>query len=270
MNTRTLKWMSAGIIGLVMVQVLGSVRLTKAEEVNPIDPIAEEYILDSTVQIKLFAPLPANEVGQTDYAIKSYVMAKGLGTMVDLQGEIVIVTHNHWGDMLKDAEYVTIHDADGNQLIKLGMSNFTDLIRYSDPGTLVVDAPAGLPSNAAKVSEDTTMQPGEIIYVARQDLVNPDQVEVIQARMLRMRDYKGQSVYKLVILDNGVIVPGDSGGGNWSNGKLVGNTWASFLNTIKFPNSPETSLAAPLPVGYIQSTETTPVETQVQVAVLYE
>jgi hypothetical protein len=270
MNTRTLKWMAAGIIGLVMVQILGSVHLTKAEVVNPIDPIVEEYILDRTVQIRLFAPLAANEVGQSDHVIRSYVMAKGLGTLVDMNGERVIVTHNHWGEMLKDAEYVTLHDADGNQLIKLGMSEFTNLIRYSDPGTLIVEAPTGLPSAIAKMSDDITMQPGEIISVARQDPANPDQVEVVQARMLRMKNYKGQSVYKLAILDNGVIVPGDSGGGIWSNGKLVGNTWASFLNTIKFPNSPETSLAAPLPSLNLQAAEKAPVETQVQVAALYE
>jgi hypothetical protein len=60
-------------------------------------------------------------------------------------------------------------------------------------------------------------------------------------------------VVKLAILDDAILVPGDSGGGIWLNGKLVGNTWASFINTIKLPFSSNTSLAAPLPSLHLQA-----------------
>ena len=272
MNTKNIKWMAAGLAGLVLTQVFSSVGNTKAQPVTPIDPIAEEHILNTTLQIKLFAPLPDVETGagQSDSESKSYVMAKGLGTLVRWQGERVIMTHNHWGAMLKDAEYVTIHDADNKLLVKLALNEFTSLIRYSGPGTLILAAPSGLPAAAADLGNDMTMVSGDILNVVRQDPHNSDQVEVVQARMIRMKDYKGQSVIKLAILDEVEIIPGDSGGGNWHEGKLVGNTWASFINTIKLPNSPETSLAAPLPMSYLQTSETAPVDTILQVGAIYE
>jgi hypothetical protein len=272
MNTKNFKWMAAGLAGLVLVQVFSSVHQTKAQSVTPIDPATEEHILNSTIQIKLFAPLPDSETeaGQPDGGSKSYVMAKGLGTLVRWQGERVIVTHNHWGDMLKNAEYVTIHDADNKLLVKLALSEFTSLIRYSDPGTLILAAPSSLSAIAADLGDDMIVESGDILNVVRQDPHNSDQVEVVQARMIRMKDYKGQPVIKLAILDEVEIIPGDSGGGNWYEGKLVGNTWASFINTIKLPNSPETSLAAPLPMSYLQASETAPADTYLQVASLYE
>lgn len=272
MNTKTFKWMAAGLIGLVMVQVFSSIRPTKAQPVTPIDPTTEEYILNRTLQIRLFAPLQTaeNESSAPDNGNKSYVMAQGLGTLVRWQGEKVIVTHNHWGEMLQAAEYVTIHDAHGMRLLKVALNEFTSLVRYSDPGTLVLDVPAGLPAEAANLGEDAPVVSGDILNVVRQDPHNPNQLIVAQARMLRIKDYKGQPVYKLAILDNTVIIPGDSGGGNWLNGKLVGNTWASYIDTLKLPNAPETSLVAPLPLGYFQSEETSPMDTQEQVAVLYE
>jgi hypothetical protein len=270
MNTRKITWMAAGLAALIMVQVLCSVGSTKAQPVTTIDPTAEETILDSTVQIKLFAPLPADEAGQPDSGYKSYVMAKGLGTLVNWQGDKVFVTHNHWGDMLKDAEYVTIQDAYGSLLQKMALIEFTSLIRYSDPGTLILAAPSGLPGIVADLGNDISVVSGDMLNIVRQDPGNPELVDVVQARMLRMKDYKGEPVIKLAIMDDGMIIPGDSGGGNWHDGKLVGNTWASFVNTIKLPNAPETSLAAPLPTIYLQADGTIPGDTLLQVAALYE
>jgi hypothetical protein len=165
---------------------------------------------------------------------------------------------------------VTIHDAFNSLLVKLTLNEFTSLICYSDPGTLILAAPSGLSVTAANHGDDMIIESGDILNIVRQDPANPDQVEVVQARMLRMKDYKGQPVIKLALLDKVEIIPGDSGGGNWHQGELVGNTWASFINTIKLPNSPETSLAAPLPLSYLQASETLPTETPIQVASLYE
>jgi hypothetical protein len=272
MSTKTFKWMTAGLIALIMIQVFSSVSQTKAHPVDPIDSIAEEYILNTTVQIKLFAPLPTTETeaGQPDSGSKSYVMAQGLGTLIRWQGERVIVTHNHWGEMLQDAENVTIHDANGKLLVKMALSEFTSLIRYSDPGTLILAAPSGLPGIASDLGNDISVVSGDMLNIVRQDPGNPELVDVVQARMLRMKDYKGEPVIKLAIMDDGVIIPGDSGGGNWHDGKLVGNTWASFVNTIKLPNSPETSLAAPLPSIYLQADGTIPADTLLQADALYE
>ena len=239
---------------ILTLQVFVPALIAKSQPAHTFDPAIAAQILNSTVQISMYAPLPNEPLdgGQADGAHKSYVMANGFGSMVLWKGEAVIVTHNHWGEMLQDAEYVKIHDAYGNFLLKLERDEFTSLIRYSDPGTLVLDVPDGLTATSAELGEDLNMVRDDIVTLVRQRPDDPGQVEVLQGRVLRMKNYKGLAVIKLAILDDAMLVPGDSGGGIWLNGKLVGNTWASFINTIKLPLSADTSLAAPLPMAYFQ------------------
>jgi hypothetical protein len=259
MNSRKITGFGMIMTTILTLQVFVPAFVAKSQTIPALDPAIKGEVLNSTVQIIMYAPLPTNQPddGQTDCRYKSYVMAKGFGTMVLWQGEKFIVTHNHWGEMLEDAEYVKIQDAYGNFLVKMGIDEFTSLIRYTDPGTLILDSPAGLPTTSADLGKDINMVTDDIVTVVRQDPVNPDQVDISQARVLRMKNYKGLTVVNLAILDDAMLVPGDSGGGIWMNGKLVGNTWASFINTIKLPLSLETSLAAPLPMAYFQDGEPT-------------
>ena len=248
---------------ILTLQVFVPALRMKSQLVSAIDPSIEAQILNSTVQIRLFAPLPCPQTDDVPANCGGqYVMAQGLGSMVLWDEVKVIVTHNHWGDMLKDAEYVQIHDAQGNLIMKMWMDEFTNLIRYNDPGTLVLNAPAGLAIVPAGLGDDQNVVPGEIVNLVHQDPVNPGRVNVLQARVVTFKEYHGQPVVKLAILDNVMIIPGDSGGGIWLNGELIGNMWASFINTIKLPGSMETSLAAPLPSFYIQAAEVAPVDSQ--------
>ncbi len=244
MNAGTTKRMSAGLPVILAVVVLWSGWLTPVQIESRIDPEIAESILHNTVQLRLFAQVQVNN--QSDRGYQSYVMAQGLGSLVVWHGGTVIVTHNHWGTILSEAEYVQIMDAKGYLLYRLGMVDFLRLIIYRDPGTLVLAAPAGITSDIRLARADSTSV-GDLVTLVHQAADNPDHVEVLQAQVARSKNYKGQSVYMLKLANGAQIIPGDSGGGIWLDGKLVGNIWASYLNLFKLPFSPNTSLFAPLP-----------------------
>ncbi len=251
MNTKTIRWMAAGLPGILALVVFCSGFLSPSQVVAAIEPEIAQTILNNTLQIRLFDPVAID--GQANASNKAYVMAQGLGSLVSWQGASVIVTHNHWGEMLASAEYAHILDAQGNLLLKLGMAEFKNLVLYSDPGTLVLAAPAGLPA-AITVDEEVAPAAGDVVTLVHQSTTDPNQLDLLQAQVVKSHNYKGQIVYKLALVDDGQIIPGDSGGGIWLNGQLVGNMWASYFETVRLPFSAETSLAAPLP--YFQFADT--------------
>ncbi len=244
MNTRIIKWMVTGLITSLIVLSYRSITVKADQPIEAIDPAIASHILNSTVQIRLYTPI--EEAGISDgQAI--YVMSQGLGSLVEWQGTSVIVSHNHWGEMMNGAEYAQILDANGNLVCKLGLEELKNLILYSDPGTLVLAATAGLSATSTISDQSESMAVDDVVTLVHQDPENPDRLDLLQARVVNLKDYKGQPVYKLALIDDGQIVPGDSGGGIWSKDVLVGNMWASYINTIKLAFSAETSLAAPLP-----------------------
>ncbi len=246
MNTKNIKWTAAGLVGIVALVVICSGLLASSQAPALIDPSLAETILHNTLQIRLYVPLTRDAHG--------YVMSQGLGSLVVWQGATVIVTHNHWGEMLENAEYAKILDDQGNLLLKLGMDELRNLILYSDPGTLVLSAPDGLPAGI-NLDEHSSMVAGDVVALVHQDSEIPDKVSLLQARVANLKNYKGQPVYKLALLDDSQIIPGDSGGGIWVDGKLAGNMWASYFDTVKLPFLVETSLAAPLPHIQLADTE---------------
>lgn len=68
----------------------------------------------------------------------------------------------------------------------------------------------------------------ELILVRRQPGVE-NQVDLIVARVENDADFKNQAVWELQTLYGDHIVPGDSGGGVWLDGQVVGNNWASDM-----------------------------------------
>jgi hypothetical protein len=250
MNTKKIRWMAAGLIAIVTLVVFCSGFTTPPMLTDPIEPEIAKDILNNTVQIRMFAPLPSN--GQTDN--QTFVMAQGLGSLALWQGKNIIVTHNHWGAMLEDAEYAQILDTQGRMLLKLGIVELKALILYRDPGTMILAAPVGHPAGST-LDEQISMQTGDVVTLVHQAADDPNRINLLQAKVVYSKNYKGQLVYKLAIADDGKIIPGDSGGGIWLDGKLMGNMWASYLNTIKLPLSSSTSLAAPLPSLHLQADE---------------
>ena len=54
---------------------------------------------------------------------------------------------------------------------------------------------------------------------------------ILQAVIEEIITYKGLPAYRLRSLDGQPIQPGDSGGGIWFNGVLVGNNWVTLMET---------------------------------------
>jgi hypothetical protein len=65
----------------------------------------------------------------------------------------------------------------------------------------------------------------ELILVRRQP-GSGNQIDLIVARVENSNSFKYQAAWELQTLGGDHIVPGDSGGGVWLDGQLVGNNWA--------------------------------------------
>jgi len=82
---------------------------------------------------------------------------------------------------------------------------------------------------------------------------------MLEAEVESIGEYKGLPIFVLRSLDGLPIVSGDSGGGIWQDGRLVGNMWAtvtkpsatnalgSSAQNLAAPQATEFSYAALLP-----------------------
>jgi hypothetical protein len=204
-------------------------------------------LMKVTIQIKMYTALPGKRPTKVKWGNKdgSYLLTSGLGSMVAWQGRNVILTHNHWGEALEEADYVDILDSDGMLLCELGKDALLSLVLYSDPGTLVLYNPKGPWLPSGNVAENENVENGDIVMIAHQDKANPGKVNIMQAKVVNQRGKDG-SIILGVAAENGTIIPGDSGGGIWLDGKLVGNTWAIEKNRDQ-AGSLEIGLVAGLP-----------------------
>ena len=72
------------------------------------------------------------------------------------------------------------------------------------------------------------VQPGAVVQVAHRAAGNREVVDVLDAEVVSVDPYEGLPVFRLRTPDGQPMLPGDSGGGVWLDGKLVGNLWATF------------------------------------------
>lgn len=181
----------------------------------------EATMLASTIQVAMYEY--AQEPGGAEPG------SRGLGTLVSDNGETVILTHDHWAHLTPNLHEVEIRDAAGHLLLTLDGLTFRDLIAYRDGGTMVLRTPAilegllpaGLAEPAAK---------GDAVWFARRDPRSGRKaVEVVAAAVTSLEGAAQPATVRLRNLDGSAIVPGDSGGGVWADGRLVGNLWAAAL-----------------------------------------
>jgi hypothetical protein len=154
-------------------------------------------------------------------------LAYDMATLVKIQNENFLVTHNHWGDMLKDMNIIELRDANNKMLRPMYASEFKSLIVYQDAGTMVLRLPDRLPDSIIPVNlvDTPLLSPGDTVQVAHWSYPNRDQLVVSDAVVEEISTFKEEPVYSLRSLDGLPLHPGDSGGGVWHNGKLVANTW---------------------------------------------
>ena len=149
-----------------------------------------------------------------------------VGTLVQYQGEMYVLTHNHFSDLLDDTNTVALRDAN-NRTIKLVFgSEFKSWIVYQDPGTMVLLAPDFLADTLTPAKLDTQPKLGDFVQLTHRCGPNRDKIEILTAVIEEINTFENTSVYILRSQEGQFLAPGDSGGGVWFNGGLVANNWA--------------------------------------------
>jgi hypothetical protein len=246
-------------------------------------PAAERQpVLEATVQILAYPQKTLDALGVTSQEMSlkqaianaevEYRYKLGIGTLIRQHGEVILVTHDHWGS-LDEIGLFQFRNALGEPLLEIDVETFKDLVRYQDSGTMILGGSAGEDhsdyiSAMVWISQSkygTRIQPAELgsmervsvgqtLIVARQDRQGAGSVELIFATVEYVGKRWGQPVYKLRTTQGENIMPGDSGGGLWLGGVLVGNMWKSKYTyrmnweSLKLEQAfTETSYAAGLP-----------------------
>lgn len=180
----------------------------------------QEPLLASTVQIEMFGQ------GWVDGNLKHVPSAQGLGTLVQEESRRFIVTHNHWSVPAAELERVELRNAAGTRLLVLDAATFLSLVRYQDSGTMILTAPSQLEAIVpAALGEGGALVNGDAVLWASQHAGAENPVDVATALVHGINATIAPGVIELHASD-APVVAGDSGGGIWHEGKLVGNLWA--------------------------------------------
>jgi len=228
-----------------------------------------DQILAASVQISMtLQPGPADQINQNPDPTQpeaEKVTARGLGTLVEVDSKTWLITHNHWGDELNDMSYVHICDSWNRPLRNMFGYQFKELIEYADDGTLILSVPKGLLTEmtrnsgdtlkAGEIGESQVITSGDFVQVARRSPGLRDSLEVIDATIESLSEFEGLPVFVLHSLNGKQLLVGDSGGGTWYEGKLVGNIWATLM--------------VPQPVSGTDMGTQNPVATDVSYAAVY-
>lgn len=252
---------------ITLVAIIGSVLLLGCAsepsqiqvQADPLPEQAQQRLLQATVQMTMLRDeVRETEVGTTgDNATlvaqqQVSIVAHGIGTLVDLDGQPVLVTHNHWPQVVDATrpDRVIFYDAHGSLLLEIDGVAFQSDILYRDGGTLVLSAPQGLLTVVQpvhQIGDHRQVVPGDIVHVARHRPDAKGAVGFLAAQVTAV-DHDGQHVLlTLQSADGQAIEPGDSGGGIWANGTLVGNMWMTMQEQWHFDDSPEPAATVATP-----------------------
>jgi hypothetical protein len=106
------------------------------------------------------------------------------------------------------------------------------------------------------VQEIPQVAAGETVDIVYRENPSRETAAIKQAVVEEIAIYNNEPVYKLHSLDGQTIQPGDSGGGIWHDGCLVGNNWTVTAQSTTTPEESteenlvytDTSFGAILPV----------------------
>jgi hypothetical protein len=222
---------------LILISVMASLVATffsrasmngyTARQAEAITPIA------NTAQIKgASLLLVAEEIKPT-----GVTLSLSMASFVKYQGQVYLVTHNHFGSALQDMNIFELRDPDNHLIRTIYGSEFKSLIIYQDAGTMILHAPEGLENDLVpgSVNSSSKLEQGDIVQVAYRQ--QPDRTEVtVEEAVIAEIDYSHPApAYKLRRLSGEPLLPGDSGGGVWHDGNLVGNTWSILTDQTIVP-----------------------------------
>ena len=231
MKGRAFKLIVAMIIGLVILLVFSAPTKAFSKQNLSVDRAMQAQILNATVQIRLFTPITSAKPVGNRYP---YLMSQGLGSLVRAGNGYLIITHNHWS-ALEQVEFVKIYDAKFALLLEMSGAAIENLILRQDAGVLVLQAPPELveklsasPGSFLEASpkDGLKLSAGDQVLVVHQKPGQEDKVAVMPAVIEQRMTFRGQPAFQLRALDGSPLIPGDSGGGLWYKGYLVGDLWA--------------------------------------------
>ena len=215
------------LIIVVVVLAGGMVfRNRQAEATAPaLSDAQQATILASTLQIAMFELAPDEEGTEPG--------ERGLGTVVAFGGETLILTHDHWAPLTPDLNEVEFRNAQGALMLTLDAQAFMALVVYRDGGTMVLRAPAAL-ERPVELDGLVAAMPGapadedDVVWLARRAVASGrSTVEVVAATVTAVDGAAFPASMRLRNVDGSAVIPGDSGGGVWANGRLLGNLWAA-------------------------------------------
>lgn len=215
------------LTALVIFAVTNAFRNRQAEAVMPHLPQDQEAtILASTLQIAMFEH--AQQAGDAEAG------SRGLGTVVAHNGQLLIVTHDHWSRLTPGLHEVELRDASGQLLLTLDAHAFRALIVYRDGGTMVLQAPE-TPGGLIPAKPSALGGGWDRVWFARRAAGSGDAtVEVVAATVSGVEGAAAPARMHLRTADGSALLPGDSGGGVWSNGQLLGNVWAAGIQRTRY------------------------------------
>lgn len=207
----------AGIVLCLKIALRSSPSVLATDLTAGLDEETARAIRQATLQLALY---------EYDRGQGVEVGGRGLGTLVQRNGERLIVTHDHWTHLNGNLHEVVLRDADGRLLLTLAADRFRTLIRYRDRGTLILAAPAELAGMPAAAPADGVAGEGDTVWVAQRTGANGDVVQVAGAVVDGTVAADGPARLQLRGENGAAVVPGDSGGGIWLGAQLVANVWS--------------------------------------------
>jgi hypothetical protein len=180
-------------------------------------------ILSATLQIEI--SVPADTSGEW------LVIADGLGSLVWDGEKTLLITHNHWGEILQEKSVVAFYDAQGRMVKTMFGSEFISRIYYQDAGSLILRSPLeGVEQAQALIAGDhLQVQAGDVVLVAQREGQERKEATLVEAEVESVTTIQGVPVFRLKGLEGRPVQRGDSGGGVWHEGSLVGNLWYTVM-----------------------------------------
>jgi len=230
-----------GLVGIILYSafVLGPGNLAGPVQAydNHIDEATKQQILDATVKITLFAPMLDKAGNQKIIEVNGKMqgqitVSEGLGTLVRAGGETLIITHDHWSILTVKLDKVQFHSASNELLLELDWSTFFSLYSYRDGGTLVFVAPDQLSVQMSAVElagENVSLRKDDALLVAYWQPESSQHIGVEPVVVETTEQYKDLPTIKMESVNGKVVSHGNSGGGVFLNGQLVGNMWETIV-----------------------------------------
>jgi hypothetical protein len=228
--------MQKTLILTLTIVILSSMLCSACSQATSTEDLESLYIIrHATVLITMQLP-------KVNASMKKTIsMGYGIGSLIEYHGEILLVTHNHWHKVLEDTSLVKFYDADNHLLKTIIGTQWRDLIVHADPGTLVLRPPQELldPLDPVSLQAVPQVTSGEMVEIVYRENPSRETAGILEAVVEEVTIYKDQPVYKLRTLDGQAIQPGDSGGGIWYQGCLVGNNWTVTAKSTLTPEDPD-------------------------------